>query len=324
MMIKRFFAILLALLMAASLAGCQLALEDMGDGDGGERLIGVLVTTEHLDLFDFEGYVNDNLKSFSGGSGGEIKMDGNTAQYQGRLYAEYREEVLTSDETGEEITTGEYVFETVSGIPYFAATYSSGAESYVGTNSDEAVSDGHIEVFYGDHEERISLESTIYVYPGFAGKVFYMNPVYQSADGSVYAMTGSGYMANETWAEGEMYSQMFNEVTSITENGESTTYTTKVKTSVVTMFVPEQIVVLQMDKDSNVVLRDAFEPENVPETLTTEPETAYILLETHKTDMEGNPVVTREMFLQTDESLTSYRCREDGVCVQQWTELIWG
>ena len=79
-----------------------------------ERLIGVFLTTESLDLFDFDSYLKDNISDFSGG---EIKLDGNTDKYQGRLYAELRQKTLTNTETGEKLTTEEYVFPDLKVLP---------------------------------------------------------------------------------------------------------------------------------------------------------------------------------------------------------------
>jgi hypothetical protein len=111
-------AICLAALLLSMLPGCQLAREDAGTNASEDRLIGVFLTTEYLDLFDFEGYLNDNIGSLSGG---DIKLDGTTEEYQGKLYAELSPRTLTNTETGEEVVTKEYVFPGFEGITYFSA-----------------------------------------------------------------------------------------------------------------------------------------------------------------------------------------------------------
>lgn len=68
----RIAAICLAAFLSGILAGCQLALEDAGADASESRLIGVFLTTEYLDLFDFESYLKDNIGRFSGG---EINLD---------------------------------------------------------------------------------------------------------------------------------------------------------------------------------------------------------------------------------------------------------
>lgn len=56
--------LLMQLLMLTLLSGCQLARED--EGENGDRLVGVFVTTEYIDLFDMERYLNDNLRAVGG------------------------------------------------------------------------------------------------------------------------------------------------------------------------------------------------------------------------------------------------------------------
>lgn len=77
------------IVILCALTGSQLAQENAGTNIYEDRLVGVLVTTEYLDLFDFENYLGDNIKGFSGG---EIVVDGDTQKYQGRLYATQRQE----------------------------------------------------------------------------------------------------------------------------------------------------------------------------------------------------------------------------------------
>ena len=60
---KRSILVAGALVVVIFLSGCQLAA-----GDGltveSERLIGVFITKEYLDLFDFDAYLEDNISDF--------------------------------------------------------------------------------------------------------------------------------------------------------------------------------------------------------------------------------------------------------------------
>jgi hypothetical protein len=98
------------------LAGFSLANPEAAKSLQEDRLVGVFITTEYLDLFDFEKYLNDNMGSFGGG---EIRMDGETAEYQGRLYAALKERSMKNEENGELVTTKEYVFEEVEGFVFY-------------------------------------------------------------------------------------------------------------------------------------------------------------------------------------------------------------
>lgn len=141
----RIAAVFLAVIMISNLTGCQLALKDAGTSINKDRLIGVFLTKEYLDLFDIEGYLNDNTGSFSGR---EIKLDESEKKYQDRLYAELRPKTHTNTETGEKIYTEEYVFPSVKGITYFLTKIPATAESdsYITSGSDEAISDGHMNI----------------------------------------------------------------------------------------------------------------------------------------------------------------------------------
>ena len=317
MKIKRSLSALLAVIVALSLYGCQLAREDADGSAGKDRLIGVFVTREYLDLFDMDGYLNDNLQNLSGG---EISLDGSSEQYQGRLYAALQDRTLTSD-TGEESTTQEYVFPGVEGISYFAARIpaTEESESYITTSSDEAVSDGLLSMNYSDTEDKITLDGTIYLANLSGNYSCYINPVYQSEDGSVYAVSGDGM----EMCGGAGMSQTLEEKTAVTENGVSKTVISSIKISIETLCPPEKIVILQMDKNSEIVSRQEYTPGELPEMLKTETVTVYILEETYSHDASGGEVVTRKLYSPQDDILSAFYARADGVCVRQWTSLEW-
>lgn len=308
-------------LILCTLTGCQLARENAGTNTYEDRLIGIFVTTEYLDLFDFEDYLSDNLSSFKGG---EITVDGNTQKYQGRLYATLTTRTLTSEETGETLETEEYVFENIEGIAYYSPTVPATAEhgSYTTSISDEAISDGHRSLNFGDDKNSTTLEGTIYTAPSNKNHTYYFNPVYQSADGSVYATSGDGFMVNnESYSEGSVYSQTLDATTTVTENGKIKEDSISIKLSISVMFAPEKIVVLQMDTDSKLLSRTEHEPDTLPEAFTSEVDTAYLIVETYKRDDTGSLKISREIYGRDDESFATFITRADGVCIKQWTQI---
>ena len=76
--------LILVLAMTMFLTGCQLAVETVNEQGmhNSDQLVGVVVTTEYLDLFDMEGYLEDNLGSIMAGKNPD------QSDYQGRLYAQ--------------------------------------------------------------------------------------------------------------------------------------------------------------------------------------------------------------------------------------------
>ena len=171
---KRYISLLAILTaIAALLCGCSLARSDMdASAASRDRLIGVYITTEYIDLFDLEGYIGANASALSGGSISEA----DAAQYNGRLYAELVDE--------------SYVFPGVDGFAFFMATTEHEYGTSYSNYTDEGVCGGKIAVNTNDNEdssgEALELECTIY---GITGRndrhVIYTNPVYQTADGEV-------------------------------------------------------------------------------------------------------------------------------------------
>lgn len=314
-------AICLATILLIILSGCRLAREDAGENASEERLIGVFLTTESLDLFDFDSYLKDNISDFSGG---EIKLDGNTDKYQGRLYAELRQKTLTNTETGEKLTTEEYVFPGFEGIAYYSAWVPSAAE-YVGyytSGSDDAISDGHVSVNSGDQGNSISMEGTVYVTPD-SGSMYCFNPIYQSSDGRVYTMTGNFLSSSGNQGEGEVFSQTMSATYSKRENGMNKTDSISIKLSISVMYPPEKIVVLQMGKEGSLISSSEYAPGNMPEEITPDKNTEYIIVETHKSGGQDANTTSRKLYGKDAESLEAFFCREDGICVKQWVQVNW-
>lgn len=324
MKIKRILSMCLAICMLFTLTGCQLAKEDAGVDNNGDRLIGVFVTKKSLSLFDMEGYLNDNISKLS--SGGEIILDGNKSKYQGRLYATLTTRTSIEEKTGKTMNTQEFVFDGVDGTSYFAAKIpaTEDEDSYITSGSDEGISDIHSAYNYGDEENSTTLEGTIYLSPSYKGNICFVNPVFQSADGNVYTMAGNpGFMVDGMIGEGAVYTTTLNETTTITENGKSKSASISIKISIVVMLAPEKIAIMQMNNDSAIVSRNEYFPGGLPDTLNMEMDTAYLIVETSKHNQTDNLVVTRSIYDRNNESIDTFYCRDDGICVKKLTRLNW-
>ena len=70
--------------MTFTASGCTLAVPDAGTDGNGDRLIGAFITSEYLDLYDMEGYLNDHAASLMNNSSITI---GNDSRYEGKLVA---------------------------------------------------------------------------------------------------------------------------------------------------------------------------------------------------------------------------------------------
>lgn len=286
-----------------------------------DRLIGVFITTEYLDLFDSESYVKDNADKVL--SGGEIGSS-DRARYQGRLYAKLADAPYTDPETGETITTKKFVFDGIEGISYFAARYTdeSGTQ-YLGAGDDDAISDAHTELHYTDAGDGIDMKGTIYVSASKGSDVFYCNPVYQTASGEVYLVSGQGVSYGGELSAGMSGSQALKEEQTVTIGGKSETVSSSIEVSICFMDTPIGTSILQFDRDGSIVAREDHAAGALPAEITANPDTEYIIAETHMSSADGKETVTRELFRQDDETLYAFSCREDGICIKQYCSIAW-
>lgn len=103
-----FFSIILAALFC--MTGCRLAKDESAQMD--DALVGVLVTTEYLDLFDFESYFMDNAGKLASGS--SIGPE-ESAKYSGAVWAEQQTRGLTGEGADDDADVVEHVFPGIDG-----------------------------------------------------------------------------------------------------------------------------------------------------------------------------------------------------------------
>lgn len=285
-------------LILALLSGCSLAREDAGDGDGAgyaDRMVGVFITEEYVNLFEIEQYLRDHPNDLPDG-----EIDGNTSGYEGRVYA---------------VKEGErYVFPGLEGSCFFAEYVEEETWSATRSHSEGYISDGHFAYHHSDNGEEISLEGTVYVEQGRGGYSFYMNPVYQDKDGNLYLMAGSGMETNDL---GECSQSLDSEMVT-TVNGAATTYSCHVKVRFVSVPRTEKILLLQMDKNSAVLAREEYQTDDLPEQIEPAAGAEYLILEIHSA--EG---VTRQVYDRTEEFLTVYIPVERGILLERTIGIIW-
>ncbi len=290
------------------------------DGAGKDRLVGVWITTEHLDLFDWESYLADNAgKIFSDG---EISAS-ESAPYQGRLYAALVDASYTDPETGVTVTTQSYEFEGIDGICYFAAQYPDANGVHWGTGGDEAISDRDFALTCTDAGDSIDLTGTIYVSTSKGADEFYFNPVYQTSDGAIYATAGNGMSYGGDLAAGMSGSLTLQDEQTVTVDGKSETVSTKVEVSVCYMDTPTDTQILQFDENGKIVSTQRHAPGDLPGTITAERDAAYMIVETQMESADGTQTTARELFQPEDESLFAFFCREDGICVKRSCAIVW-
>lgn len=306
------------------LTGCQLARADAGEENekSRDRLVGVFVTTEYLDLFDAEQWLKDNPDLVMKGK--NVTVDEADPGYYGRLYATLVSHTLYDAETGEAAgETEKYELEGVDGILYICATMTDDEGSHISPQSDEGISDGKLSIHTSDEGEAVTMTGTVYVTPAIAGKGIYINPVYQEPDGGVYVVSGHGMTSNYT-GEGGIFSQKYEDSVTVAESGKAEQSSRiSIEISISITYPPEKLAVTQMDGDNRIVSREEYAAGQTPETIKAQADAEYMIVETHRTVPDGGTVEGRELYLRGEDGFYTLVRGDNGIYAQHWTAVEW-
>ncbi len=313
---KRLLALFLipALLLLGS---CSLAREDAGEAADQDRLVGFLISQDTLNLFDADAYLADH---FDGFSDGEVVLDSSdSAGYQGKLYAEPESYTFT-DSDGTMHKSSRYVFPGDYVACAYALVYDAPGFDRTYAQNLNTVNFQSIETGSG---WEVTVQGTARVTPEISlrSEIFQMNPIYQSPDGRIYACEGHSFSADFS-TPGEKFTTTQSETASITGEGRTESYDAEVAFTLSVEYAPEEIVIRQVAGDDSPLSETSYRPGQLPDTLTLEPGTAYLVVETHARDADGNPVVTREL-VETGAAGFSTGYAAEGFYEWQQTELIW-
>lgn len=274
-------AIALIFALALMLPGCSLLRED-GEPADADRLVGVYITENYIDSFDFEAYVQDNASSLSGGSG-EISRE-DAAKYTRRIYAE--------------ITDGKTSF-PIEGIAFIAARYEKDGESCTGSDYGDKLADVHLSINVSDDMETTVLTGKLFADSGAGHMSAYCNPVYQQADGRVYLVPGEGVSANM----GSM-THSLSESCESAKKGERG-YGMDITLEVEGRRPSEKLAVLLYSAEGALLSRTEYAPEEMPEEISAEG-AAWAVFEDYTADYSGEPQVIRQLIAAgSDEGFLS-------------------
>lgn len=273
-------AIALILAIALMLPGCSLLREE-GEPADADRLVGVYITENYIDSFDFEAYVQDNASSLSGG--GEISRE-DAAKYTRRIYAE--------------ITDGKTSF-PIEGIAFIAARYEKDGESCTGSDYGDKLADVHLSINVSDDMETTVLTGKLFADSGAGHMSAYCNPVYQQADGRVYLVPGEGVSANM----GSM-THSLSESCESAKKGERG-YGMDITLEVEGRRPSEKLAVLLYSAEGALLSRTEYAPEEMPEEISAEG-AAWAVFEDYTADYSGEPQVIRRLIAAgSDEGFLS-------------------
>lgn len=317
---RKIFRCIMCVSIISCLSGCSLAVPDAGTEGGSDRMIGVFITRDFLDLFDMEQYINDHSYEFV--NGGEIQI-ASDARYEGKLYAS------VDKSKGDDPYDWEISFGDLDGISMFTPLWESeNGETYRGTVCTEEISDPDFRYNVTDDGDENIVSGKVYILAGKFGddRVYYANPVYQTEDGEIYVTCGHGFSSSGGSSEGVNFSSTVSGETTVTENGKAKTEKSSVTVQYKVINEPVRFTFCQMDQEHQVIKKGNYRPEEVPEQIHAEKDAAYIVVEMEKEGTEGEKIVSREVYDQKadeDTWLTTFCAREDGIVVEQETKVIW-
>ena len=286
---KKLIALILAVCM---LAGCQLASVEKKEDPYQDKLVGVFVTFEPMELgFDIEGWIEDNGIT----DGAEISME-ESLQYQ------EKRPVTLSDEGW--VVPG---YEGISVGRYWNGGYWTGF-------SGEGICEMNSNIAAGDDGDNIKVEGTVY-FPADAEVMLCTNPVYQTPEGEFYVVQGQSFHSNV--GTGSM-SQSVRDEKTWTENGTSHTFCAEFKTTVQGVELAEKVVLVWMGKDNVELSREEYIPGELPESVVPAEGAAYLIVE----EIAGENI-TRTIYQPEDEQITVYYRGEQPWCLPDMAQINW-
>lgn len=300
----KYFKLLYAILLLGALSACQLA-KEQGNDTAQDRFAGFYITTEWIDFTALnQDLVNQQTDLLS------------DIHQSNRLYAD---EVYFSPES-----KPEFVFPGVDGMAFFTALFpqTSERDSYLASVVDPQLTDTKLSIV-ASTDYKTQLEGTIYISPNSRETVFHMNAVYQRADGKIYLTNGRGLSSSSMEQEGITMTYDQTATTTQTVNKEQTSDTTYVKLSITTLFPAKDIFLLQMDATDTLIEKTAYTPETMPDSIKLNVDTDYFIVENHKQDLLGNPIITRTIHGKDTESIHWFAAQENYVLVKHAASISW-
>ena len=268
---SKWAALLVVLLLAALLTGCSLARED-GTAAVEDELIGVMVRyrpngeDDHFYEYDEEAAAQYLLAHVSELKGGEVTLPEGLNGGTHVLTDEDRNLCVLFETAQDENEDGPYTYtkNTIGAIFNMA-------------NQSIAVT---------DEGESVEVSAEVYIDATQSGEnaMLDIDPVYQRADGLVYAMQDSGFMGHI----GGMAKTISAESTRTDSEGQKTKRSASYEVSVKTKPRVTRAVLVEMDGNNQPIASREIDLSRDELVERVSPETAWALVETHVIMIEGD------------------------------------
>lgn len=279
-----------------------------------DLLIGCFITTEYLDLFDVEEYLEDSVKVVFNSANETV----DTSEYENRIYATLVDKSYTDEETGEKIKTAEYVFEDLKGYSFYDCYIQETADSegYTTLIQNGGICDIHVSNDFGDNYENMTLKGTIYTLQD--NVIFYYNPVYQSEDGRVYLVSGTGSNVSGD----SMAHSMKDEVT-LTVDGETFTKKSEITITAEKAELAKEIELTELDKNNLIVKKATYTSDTLPESYKAQKNTESIIITQTSSVSADHVIAQRAIVSKGEESFEVLTQFDKVVCEKKSVEIIW-
>ena len=217
----------------------------------------------------------------------------------------------------------EYQFGNVSGLRLicFIASEDNGEGSII-SNADDGIS--AVDFNMSEDGSSVAMDATIKFVPGQDETLFFYNPVFRTDSGQVFAVPGDfmGISAAMN-PPGSSVGQTLRDERRHTENGSEITDTTTVNIQIQAVREPMETRLLQFSAGHELLESEAYAPGTVPEQIVPLAEADYLLVETEEKNPDGGPFTRREAIGRDVDFLNTMSCREDGICLCHYHEVLW-
>lgn len=308
---KKAIIMCLLFVLLLNLCGCQLAKPEDGDSSKADRLVGVFITTEYLDLLDAEVALEEYLKNNAGNISDGETITFDTNNQHNRVYATFVEEPYQDDD-GEYHYSNNYEFVGLDGIALATYQIQNGEESYYTSSVGDGICDVHMKT--GGEDQGIN--GTIWMAKNSGELIYYMNPIYQTTDGRVYLVPGSGlHISSDV---GGRASQKIEEKVTATENGEAYSYTFSAEVFIDFADPAETVTILQMNKQDEEVKRETFLADNLPKQFVPGDNTAYLIVIS-----ESSNGVHRQINQPNEDKIEVFVQFGEQICMKDYIFVEW-
>ena len=147
--------------------------------------------------------------------------------------------------------------------------------------------------------------ATMYIDPRGGAQIYRVNPVYQQADGAIYALRGNGCQIDAD-GEGSKCTMKLESTAARTENGKRVEETGRVEISFETRFPTMEVRILEMNAEGIAAMK-TFAAESLPEAFAPGTGTEYLIVESKN----ENGVVSRQL-IEKDGSTIKIQVSGEG------------